>query len=152
MLEPGDIVMLDIIGACQGYGFDVLRTTVCGKPDSDTRRMLEAALSTTERTVDAVRAGVTAESVYQASCQALDETGFSDHLPGFAGHGIGLETVEAPQLRPGVETKLEPGMVLCIEPGIFIRGFGGACVEQEVIVTESGPPELITTFETRLWR
>ena len=77
---------------------------------------------------------------------------FGDHLPGFSGHGIGLETVEAPQLRPGVETKLEPGMVLCIEPGIFIRGFGGACVEQEVIVTESGPPELITTFETRLWR
>jgi Xaa-Pro aminopeptidase len=152
MLEPGDIVMLDIIGACQGYGFDVMRTTVCSKPDSDTRRMLEAALSTTERTVDAARAGATAESVYQASCKALDEAGFGNYLPGFAGHGIGLETVEAPQLRPGVEMILEPGMVLCIEPGIFIRGLGGACVEQEVIVTESGPPELISTFETRLWR
>lgn len=151
MLEPGDIVMLDIIGACQGYGFDVLRTTVCGKPDSDTRKMLEAALSTTERTVDAVRAGATAGSVYQASCKALDEAGFGNYLPSFAGHGIGLETVEAPQLRLGVEMLLEPGMVLCIEPGIFIRGLGGACVEQEVIVTESGPPELISTFETRLW-
>ena len=84
--------------------------------------------------------------------RAVNEAGFGDHLPGFVGHGIGLETVEAPQLRPDVETRLEPGMVLCIEPGIFIRGLGGACVEQEVIVAESGLPELITTFEARLWR
>ncbi len=42
-------------------------------------------------------------------------------------------------------------MVLCIEPGLFIRDRGGACVEQEVIVTESGPPEVITTLDTRLW-
>jgi Xaa-Pro aminopeptidase len=46
---------------------------------------------------------------------------------------------------------LEPGMVLCVEPGLFIRDTGGACVEQEVIVTESGPPELITKTEARLW-
>jgi Xaa-Pro aminopeptidase len=42
-------------------------------------------------------------------------------------------------------------MALCIEPGVFIRDQAGACVEQEVIVTESGPPELITAFEARLW-
>lgn len=151
VIEAGEIVTLDIIGAYQGYGFDVLRTTVCGSTSPATRKLFEAALLATERAVDAARAGVTAESVHQAGCEALDEAGFGDHLPGFAGHGIGLETVEAPQLRPGIETQLEPGMVLCIEPGIFIRGLGGACVEQEIVVTESGPPELITSYEARLW-
>jgi len=151
VIETGDLVTLDIIGACQGYGFDVLRSTVCGQPSADVRELLETALLATERGVDAARAGVTAESVYQASCEVLSDAGFGDHLPGFVGHGIGLETVEAPQLRRAVARRLEPGMVLCIEPGLFIRDRGGACVEQEVIVTESGPPELITTLDTRLW-
>jgi Xaa-Pro aminopeptidase len=151
ILESGDIVTLDVVGACQGYSFDVRRTTVCGKPNSETRSLLESALVATERAVDAARADATAESVYRAGCEALSETGFGDHLPSFVGHGIGLETVEAPQLRPGVETRLEPGMVLCIEPGIYIRDLGGACVEQEVIVAQSGPPEVISTFATRLW-
>jgi len=151
VLEAGDVVTLDIIGAYQGYGFDVLRTAVCGEPDPDMRKLLEAALLATERAVDAARAGATAESVYQAGCQALSNAGFGDHLPDFVGHGIGLETVEAPQLRRGVVGRLEPGMVLCIEPGVFIRGWAGACIEQEVIVAESGPPELITPFEARCW-
>jgi Xaa-Pro dipeptidase len=151
-IEPGDMVTLDIIGAYQGYGFDVLRTTVCGDASPAARELLETALLATEWTVDAARAGTTAQSVHQAACEVIEKAGFGDHLPGFVGHGIGLETVERPQLRPGVETQLEPGMVLCIEPGIFIRDFGGTCVEQEVIVAESGPPELITPFEARLWR
>jgi Xaa-Pro dipeptidase len=151
-IEPGDIVTLDIIGAYQGYGFDVLRTTVCGDASPAARELLETALLATEWTVDAARAGTTAQSVQQAACEVIEKAGFGDHLPGFVGHGIGLETVERPQLRPGVETQLEPGMVLCIEPGIFIRELGGACVEQEVIVAESGPPELITPFQARLWR
>ncbi len=150
-LESGDVVTMDIVGAYKGYGFDVLRTTVCGEPSSETKRLLEAALLATEQAVRAARAGATAESVHWAGCSAVIEAGFKHHTPGFSGHGIGLETVEAPQLRPGVEMRLEPGMVLCIEPGIFIRDVGGACVEQEVIVTESGAPELITTIEARMW-
>jgi Xaa-Pro aminopeptidase len=151
VVEAGDLVTLDIIGAYQGYGFDVLRSTVCGQPSSEDRELLEAALLATERAVAAAWAGATAESVHQASCEVLSDAGFGDHLPGFAGHGIGLETVEAPQLRRGVTKRLEPGMVLCIEPGLFIRDRGGACVEQEVIVTEGGPPELLTTLDARLW-
>jgi Xaa-Pro dipeptidase len=151
ILEAGDIVALDVIGACQGYGFDVLRTAVCGRPSPEARKVLDAALLATERAVDASQPGATADAVYRAGCQALEEAGFGQYVPNFAGHGIGLETVEAPELRSGVDARLQPGMVLCIEPGLFIRDFGGACVEQEVIVAESGPPQVITTFETRLW-
>lgn len=150
-IQAGDIVTLDIIGAYQGYGFDVLRTTVCGEPGSEARRLLEAALQATQRAMDAARAGASATAVHRAGCQALEEAGYGAHLPGSAGHGIGLETVEAPLLRPGVATRLEPGMALCIEPGLFIRGQIGACIEQEVIVQESGPPEVITACKARWW-
>jgi Xaa-Pro aminopeptidase len=151
VMEMGDIIALDIIGAYQGYGFDVLRTTVCGDPSPDARDLLEAALLATERATDAARIGATAESVHQAGCEALSAAGYGEYLPGFVGHGIGLETVEAPQLRRGVGTRLEPGTVLCIEPGLFIRDRGGACVEQELIITDSGPPEVITRSDARLW-
>jgi Xaa-Pro aminopeptidase len=150
-IEAGEVVTLDIIGAYQGYGFDVLRTTVCGQPSGEVRRLLEAALSATERAADAARAGAMGEAVYQAGARVVEEAGFGKYLPGFAGHGIGLETVEAPDLRVGTQARLEAGMVLCIEPGIFIRDLAGACVEQEVIVAEDGPPEVITTFDARLW-
>jgi len=68
----------------------------------------------------------------------------------FMGHGIGLETVEEPYLTPEITTKLEPGMVICVEPGVYIPGWGGGSVEHELIVTE-GPPEVITPTPARNW-
>ena len=80
----------------------------------------------------------------------LDEAGYGNYASPFIGHGIGLETVEDPLLMSGVETVLEPGMVLCVEPSIRIAGEGGCCVEQEIIVTD-GAPEVITRTPARLW-
>jgi Xaa-Pro dipeptidase len=68
----------------------------------------------------------------------------------FLGHGIGLETVEHPLLVPGSDVVLEPGMVLCIEPAIFVPDWAGCSVEEEIIVTD-GEPELITHLSRRLW-
>ena len=82
--------------------------------------------------------------------RCLDERGYGAYASPFIGHGIGLETVEAPLLQPGVEMTLQPGMVLCIEPSLRIPNWGGCCVEEEVLVTEDGYRPL-TTFPARLW-
>jgi Xaa-Pro aminopeptidase len=150
-IQPGEVVALDAIGAYQGYGFDVNRTTVCGEPDDDTRRLLETTLQATQAAVDAVGAGVTVDHVAQAAVRVMNGSPFGDYFRGMLGHAIGLETVELPYLRTGEQTVLQPGMVLCIEPGLFIPDVAGAAIEQEVIVTGSGPAEVITPTPMKLW-
>lgn len=149
-IEPGEIVALDAIGAYSGYGFDVNRTTVCGEPDQQTHSLLETTLSATQAAVEATRAGVTVDSVAQAAQRVMDDSPFGDYFRGMLGHAIGLETVELPYLRLGEMTTLRAGMVLCIEPGLFIPDVAGAAIEQEVIVTETGC-EVITPTPMRLW-
>lgn len=150
-IRPGELVDLDIIGAYWGYQFDVLRTTVAGgRPDPEQRRVLEAVLEATRRAVAACRPGTPCEEVVRVANAYLDEQGYGPYARTFMGHGIGLETVEEPYLVPGDRTPLEPGMVLCVEPGVYIPGWGGVSIEEEVIVTD-GVPEQITLYPARLW-
>ena len=148
--QAGDVVVLDIIGAYRGYAFDVNRTAVVGGPSPDDRRFLEAGHAATEAAVAATRAGATLGAVVEAGRRAVVEAGYPELAPSGAGHAIGLETVEAPYLGAGSDERLEAGMVLCIEPSIFIPGRIGCAIEQEVVVAD-GAPEVLTTFPTRLW-
>ncbi len=153
VMQAGDVVVLDIIGAYRGYAFDVNRTTVVGGgaalADED-RRFLEAGHAATEAAVTATRAGATLGAVVEAGRRAVIDAGFPALAPSGAGHAIGLETVEEPYLSAGGAEELRPGMVLCVEPSIAIPGRIGCAIEQEVIVTD-GAPEVIIGFPTRLW-
>ncbi len=149
-LERGDLVTLDIIGAVRGYQFDVLRTTVVGAPDAEQRRLLEAVAQATDAAVAEARPGAMCGDLVRLANALLERAGYGKHTRNFMGHGIGLETVEEPYLTPEITVRLQPGMVLCIEPGVHIPGWGGASIEQEVIVTE-GEPEVITHTPARLW-
>jgi Xaa-Pro aminopeptidase len=143
VIEEGELVTLDIIGAVRGYQFDVLRTAVAGGADGEQRRLLGAVARALEAAVAAARPGATCGDLVRLANGLLDEAGYGAHARTFMGHGIGLETVEDPYLTPDSTTRLVPGMVLCIEPGVYIPGWGGASIEQEVIVTE-GAPDVIT--------
>lgn len=150
-LAKGDLVALDIIGAVRGYGFDVLRTTIVGWDTlPEQRAMCEAVLHGLAAALEHARPGVTVGEMVRAGLAVMEEAGYGDHMSQFMGHGIGLETVEAPLLVPDSEIELQPGMVLCIEPGIYIQGWGGCSVEEEVIITED-EPEVITDLARRLW-
>lgn len=147
----GDVVALDAIGAYQGYQFDVNRTTVCGPPDAERLRLLEATLEATERAVAACVAGARVSDVAKAAQAVADRSPFANAMGAMMGHGIGLETVELPYVQASDQTVLEPGMTLCIEPGFFIPEWAGAAIEMEVVITESGPPEVITPTPGRNW-
>ncbi len=149
-LRQGDLVTLDVIGARQGYGFDVLRTTVVGVPDEEQRRVLDAVLAAIEAMLEVLRAGITVDALVRAGLRVLEERGYGEHARAFVGHGIGIETVELPYLVPGEESVLRAGEVLCIEPGVVIPGWGGASIENQVIVTEDGY-ELLDHTPRRLW-
>ncbi len=150
VMERGDLVALDIIGAAQGYQFDVLRTTSVGGPDTEHLRLLDSVARAAEAATAAARLGAECGDLVRLANGLLEQDGYGNYVRGFMGHGIGLETVEEPYLTPEVTTRLEPGMVICVEPGAFIPGWGGASIEQEVIITE-GAPEVITPTPARLW-
>ena len=151
MIGDGEVVAMDAIGAYQGYGFDVNRTTVKGAVDDDRRALLEAVEEATARALAASRAGATVGEVVDPAQAVFAATPFAEHAGAMMGHGIGLETVEEPYLQPEGETVLQPGMVLCVEPGLFVPGWAGASIEQEIIIAEDGPPEILTPTATRLW-
>jgi Xaa-Pro aminopeptidase len=150
-IEQGEIVALDAIGAYQGYQFDVNRTTVCGEPDTDTRRLLETTLEATNAAVAAIRPGVPVSQIADAAVEVMHAGRYDDYFGGMLGHAIGLETVELPYLKVGEPTQLQPDMVLCVEPGLFIPGVAGAAIEQEVVVHAVGPTEIITPTPPNLW-
>ncbi|MCC6792548.1 MAG: aminopeptidase P family protein, partial [Thermomicrobiales bacterium] len=150
-IARGEVVAVDAIGAYQGYQFDVNRTTVCGPPDAERLRLLETTLEATNRAVEACVAGARVAEVAAAASRVAERSPFANAMAPMMGHGIGLETVELPYVQHDDPTELLPGMTLCIEPGIFIPEWAGASIEIEVIVRESGPPEVITPTAGRLW-
>jgi len=150
ILQKGDIVCIDLIGAYKGYQFDLLRTTAVGKPNPEHRNIMEASLNATQMVVENIRTDASVEDLTEIAFDTIAKAGYERFAAGFIGHGIGLETVEDPYLVRGAKGKLKEGMVLCVEPGIFIPEVGGSRVEQEVIVRKDGA-ELISTLEARLW-
>jgi Xaa-Pro aminopeptidase len=150
-IQRGDLVILDAIGAVHGYQFDVNRSLPAGPTDADRLQLLETVYRALEAAIDACRAGNRICDVVDAAKGVIDRSPFANAFGGMMGHGIGLETVEEPLLTAGNETELEAGMVLCVEPGLFVPNWGGALIEQEVIIRDAGPPEVITTTPAWLW-
>jgi Xaa-Pro aminopeptidase len=149
-LAAGELVTLDIIGACQGYQFDVLRTTVVGEASPEQVALCDAVLKALERLIGACRPGALVDDLVRQTLGVLEDAGYGAHAAAFVGHGIGLETVEEPILAPGEMTRLEPGMALCVEPGVYIPGWGGCSLEEELIVGDD-EPEVLTDVPHQLW-
>ncbi|MBN9012123.1 MAG: aminopeptidase P family protein [Rhizobiales bacterium] len=150
-IQRGEVVALDAIGAYQGYQFDVNRTTTAGPTDAERLALLETVLEATSRAVEACVAGSMVGAIAEAAIEVAGKSPFANALGPMMGHGIGLETVELPYVQAGDQSLLEPGMALCIEPGIFIPGWAGASIEVEVLIQPAGGPEIITPTPGRLW-
>lgn len=139
------MVLLDIIGAYRGYGFDIMRTAVVGKASPEQQRLLRAVAAAVDAMLRVLRAGITVDALVREGLRVLEAQGYGRHARSFLGHGIGLETVEFPYLIPGNTTVLQANEVLCIEPSVVIPGWGGAGIERQVVVTEDGCEVLDTT-------
>ncbi|RRO18054.1 aminopeptidase P family protein [Saccharopolyspora rhizosphaerae] len=140
VVERGDVVVIDIGGPiASGYNSDCTRTYAVGEPAQPDVRETYAVLQAAQRAaVDAVRPGVTAESVDAAAREPIAAAGFGENFVHRTGHGIGLDVHEEPYIVGGNELVLEAGMAFSVEPGIYQQGHWGARIEDIVIVTESG--------------
>lgn len=148
-LPERGFVVLDFGVILTGYCSDMTRTVHLGKPDARARNMYEAVLGAQLAAIDKVRPGVAAAAVDHAARSVLERAGFGQFFTHSTGHGVGLEIHEAPRIAGKQRQKLKPGMVITVEPGIYIPGEGGVRIEDMVLVTESGC-EVLTPTTKRL--
>ena len=131
-------VTLDFGIIREGYCSDMTRTVCLGKPKPDERIAYEAVLEAQENAVAAVSAGVSCADVDEAARSVLRKAGMADAFSHSTGHGVGLEIHESPRVGMGQKTKLQPGMVVTIEPGVYWPGKFGIRIEDMVAVTKTG--------------
>ena len=121
------------------------RTVHVGQASATHRRMYEAVKEAQLASIEMVRPGIEAGAVDKAGRQVLKKAGYGTYFTHSTGHGVGIEVHESPRLAKGQPQKLVPGMVVTIEPGIYIAGDGGVRIEDMVLVTESGHEVLTPT-------
>lgn len=137
-LQPGDAVVVDFGGSLGGYRSDMTRTFHLDEPSQDFRRVYDIVREAQQRAFEAVRPGVTAESIDAIARDHISEQGYGPYFLHRTGHGIGLDGHEAPYLVKGDSTVLEEGMTFSIEPGIYLRDRFGVRIEDIVVVTRNG--------------
>jgi Xaa-Pro aminopeptidase len=139
-----DFVLVDW-GADGGlYKSDLTRVLVTGKISPKLERIYRVVLSAQEQAIAAIRPGVTCHDVDQVARSMIAKAGFGRNFGHGLGHGIGLEIHEAPRLAAKASLKLEAGMVVTVEPGIYLPGWGGVRIEDDVLVTKGGCQVLTT--------
>lgn len=127
-----------------GYISDLTRTLVAPKPAKKLATIYNAVLKANQAGIKAIRPGAKASTVDRAARKIIESAGFGPQFNHSLGHGIGLDVHEAIRLAETSKDVLEPGMVVTVEPGIYVPGYGGVRIEDDVLVTEDGCEVLST--------
>ena len=120
------------------YHSDMTRTVVIGKASEEQKKIYHIVLEAQLAGVDALRAGLRGCDVDKVSRDIIANAGYGANFGHGLGHCVGLEIHESPRLSPKDETVLLPNMVITVEPGIYIKGFGGVRIEDTLVVKEGG--------------
>ncbi len=127
------------------YCSDMTRTVHVGRPSAEARRIYQAVQQAQQAAVDAVRPGISVGEIDHAARKSLQNSKLARYFTHSTGHGVGLEIHEAPRLAAGQAEILRPGMVITIEPGVYVPGKCGVRIEDMVLVTQDGCEVLTPT-------
>lgn len=143
-LQYGDFVLMDYGCQFHGYMSDMTRTVVVGRANEKQREVYELEKRMIEDSLAVMKAGTDTAEVYQASIRAIKDTDYFPYHYSGVGHGIGLFVHELPFMRPTGGHVFEKNTVTTIEPGLYIPGWGGVRIEDQVIIQEGGNENLIS--------
>jgi Xaa-Pro aminopeptidase len=143
-LQRGDLILLDFGALHQGYRSDITRTLVLGPASDRQKSAYTAVLDSQLKGIAAVQPGASGKEPDAASREYLVSAGFPEFGYG-VGHGVGLEVHELPFMSRKCDLTLATGMVVTVEPGVYLPGWGGIRIEDTVLVSEAGP-ECLTRF------
>ncbi len=133
-----DFVLIDWGATGRPYKSDLTRVLVTGKVTSKFEAIYRTVLSAQERAIAMIRPGVKAHDVDAEARSVIEEAGFGSFFGHGLGHGLGMDIHENPRIRQQSDVLLEPGMVITVEPGIYLPDWGGVRIEDDVLVTPDG--------------
>lgn len=150
IIGNNEFIKLDFGAYYNGYCSDLTRTVVIGQPTDKHREIYDIVLEAQLHALANIRPGMTGLEADALARDVITKYGYGDMFGHGTGHGLGMEIHEAPRLSKLSDTILTPGMTVTVEPGIYLPGFGGVRIEDDIVITESGikiltssPKELI---------
>lgn len=141
-IEEGELVTLDFGALYNGYCSDITRTIAVGRISEKLHKIYNIVLEAQMRGVEGVKPGISGKEADSLTRDYITEQGYGNYFGHSTGHGIGLEIHEGPTLSPRSKDILQPGMIVTVEPGIYIPNIGGCRIEDDVVVTENGNKRL----------
>jgi len=137
-IRPSEPVVIDIGAAISGYHSDMTRTVSLGRIPRQLTQVYEVVLQAQQAAEAALKPGVTGREADQVAREVIAAAGFGPHFGHSLGHGVGLAVHEGPRLSRLSDDVLQPGMVVTVEPGVYLPGWGGVRIEDLVVITADG--------------
>lgn len=142
-LREGHLILVDFGARVDDYNADITRMYCYGRASEEQWSMYRTVREAQEKAVEATRAGASGRGIHELTTRVIDESPFKGRFIHGTGHSIGLEVHDGPGLGAASELTLAPGMIVTVEPGVYVPGVGGVRIEDTVLVTGNGP-EILT--------
>lgn len=150
LVQTGQPLLFDWGAIFRGYCSDLTRTIMIGRVSEKMRKIYKIVLQAQQAAIKFLRPGVTTHQADRVARDVIDSAGFKEQFGHGLGHGIGRQIHELPVMRKnGGDEELRPGMIITVEPGIYLPGEGGVRIEDDVLITHSGC-ELLTSLDKTL--
>lgn len=141
-IASGELVTLDFGAVYKGYCSDITRTVAVGDISDELKQIYDIVLTAQKQAVSAIKPNMTGIEADKIARDYISHKGYGDYFGHGTGHGIGLEVHEEPRLSPRSKTVLQEGMVVTVEPGIYLPNVGGCRIEDDIVLTEAGNERL----------
>lgn len=138
LLQINEFVKLDFGAYYKGYCSDITRTVMLGKPTDKHKEIYDIVLEAQLTCLANLKPGIAGREGDAFARDVIVKHGYGDYFGHGTGHGLGMEVHESPRLSKTEDTILTPGMVVTVEPGIYLPGFGGVRIEDDAVITDTG--------------
>jgi Xaa-Pro aminopeptidase len=142
VIETGELVTLDFGAYYKGYCSDITRTVAIGNVSDELKEIYQIVYDAQMLGMKGIKPGMTGKEADALTRDYIASKGYGDYFGHSTGHGIGLDVHEGPALSVKSDTVLEPGMLVTVEPGIYVSGLGGVRIEDDALITKDGNESL----------
>ncbi|GAB6990430.1 M24 family metallopeptidase [Paenibacillus pini] len=138
VIQGNELITFDFGALLDGYCSDLTRTIALGQPDPKLKEIYDIVLEAQLHTLEHIKPGMTGREADALARDIITKYGYGEHFGHSTGHGLGMEVHEMPRLSKLSDDVLKPGMVVTVEPGIYLPGLGGVRIEDDIVITDTG--------------